>query len=64
MNPRLRFSVERFEQMLASARAGEQVALSSFRVTAKDLSLGISNIGYMFNPAEVIVAGRITAIGI
>jgi predicted NBD/HSP70 family sugar kinase len=62
VNPRLKFSVERFEQMLAGARVGEQIALSSFRETAKYLSLGISNIGYLFNPAEVIVAGRITAI--
>ena len=62
VHPRLPFSVERFEQMIASARRGEPAVLASFEETAKYLSLGISNIGYIFNPAEVIIAGRITAI--
>jgi predicted NBD/HSP70 family sugar kinase len=29
--------------------------------TARYLSVGISNIGFLFNPAEVVLAGRITA---
>jgi predicted NBD/HSP70 family sugar kinase len=62
VHPRIPFSVAPFEQMLASARKGERTALAAFRETARYLSLGISNIGYIFNPAEVIVAGRITAI--
>ena len=62
VHPRLKFSIEGFDRMLASARRGEAKARSAFHETAKYLSLGISNIGYLFNPAEVIVAGRITAI--
>jgi predicted NBD/HSP70 family sugar kinase len=59
---RLPFSVEKFQQLFTRARQGEPAVLAAFRQTARYLSLGISNIGYIFNPAEVIVAGRITAI--
>lgn len=62
VHPRLPFSVERFEQMLASARRGDRSALASLSETARYLSLGISNIGYIFNPAEVVIAGRITSV--
>jgi predicted NBD/HSP70 family sugar kinase len=62
VHPRTPFTVDRFNEMLAEGLSGDGQALASFRETARYLSLGISNIGYMFNPAEVIVAGRITAI--
>jgi predicted NBD/HSP70 family sugar kinase len=62
VHPRTPFTVERFNEMLAAGLKGDVQALSGFRETARYLSLGISNIGYLFNPAEVIVAGRITAI--
>ncbi len=62
VHPRSPFTVQGFEDMLSAARQGERRALDSFRETAKYLSLGISNIGFAFNPAEVIVAGRVTAI--
>jgi predicted NBD/HSP70 family sugar kinase len=62
IHPRTPFTVERFNAMLAAALNGEGQALASFRETARYLSVGISNIGYLFNPAEVVVAGRITAI--
>jgi predicted NBD/HSP70 family sugar kinase len=62
IHPRTPFTVERFNAMLAAGLNGDGRALASFRETARYLSLGISNIGYLFNPAEVIVAGRITAI--
>ena len=62
VHPRIPFTVERFNEMLAEAVRGDARALSAFRETARYLSLGISNIGFVFNPAEVIVAGRITAI--
>jgi predicted NBD/HSP70 family sugar kinase len=58
----LPFTIEGFEGMLSSARAGDGRVLESFGETARYLSLGISNMGYIFNPAEVIIAGRITAI--
>lgn len=61
-HPRSPFSVEAFEEMLAAARRGDARSLASFSETAKYLSLGISNIGFAFNPAKVIIAGRITAI--
>ena len=62
VHPRLPFTVDRFEEMLASAARGDSRALLSFSETARYLSLGISNIGFVFNPSEVIVAGRITAV--
>ncbi len=62
VHPKTAFSIEGFSKLLASAQEGDTRALDSFRETARYLSLGISNIGFAFNPAEVIVAGRITAI--
>ena len=62
VHPRTPFTVDRFNEMLAAGLNGDARALAGFRETARYLSLGISNIGYLFNPAEVIVAGRITAI--
>lgn len=61
-HPRTPFTVEGFQAMLLAAKQGDRKALDSFRETANYLSLGISNIGFAFNPAEVIIAGRITAI--
>ncbi len=61
-HPRTPFSVEGFEEMLAAAKRGEPRSLSSFHETAKYLSIGVSNIGFVFNPAKVVIAGRITAI--
>ncbi len=48
--------------MLSAAEAGDAAALNALRVTAEYISLGISNIGFAVNPANVIVAGRITRI--
>ncbi len=62
VHPRSPFSVEGFNEMLLAAKRGECRALTSVRETAAYLSLGISNIAFAFNPAEVIVAGRITAV--
>lgn len=62
VRPRSPFTLEGFSDLLTEARAGKSRALSSVQETARYLSLGISNIGFAFNPAEVIVAGRITAI--
>lgn len=62
IHPRTPFTVEGFEGMLADARRGDTRSLASFRETAKYLSIGISNIGFAFNPAKVVIAGRITAI--
>ncbi|HEX4809076.1 MAG TPA: ROK family transcriptional regulator [Bryobacteraceae bacterium] len=60
--PRSPFTLEGFSELLAQARAGNARALAACKETARYLSLGISNIGFAFNPAQVIVAGRITAI--
>jgi predicted NBD/HSP70 family sugar kinase len=62
VHPRLPFTIEGFSHLLAEARTGQSRALASVQQTARYLSLGISNAGFAFNPAEVIVAGRITAI--
>ena len=62
VHPEAPFSVNNFQEMLAAAKDGDAQALGSFRETARYLSLGISNMGFAFNPAEVIIAGRITAI--
>jgi predicted NBD/HSP70 family sugar kinase len=47
--------------MLAAATEGDGRAALTFRETAKYLALGIANIGFAFNPSEVVIAGRITA---
>jgi len=62
VHPKSPFSIEGFSKLLGAAQAHDPRALAGFRETARYLSLGISNIGFAFNPAEVIVAGRITAI--
>jgi predicted NBD/HSP70 family sugar kinase len=61
-DPETPFTVERFEMMLAAAGDGNRRALNALRKSATYLSLGISNIGFLFNPAEVVVAGRIVAV--
>jgi N-acetylglucosamine repressor len=62
VHPRTPFHATRFEEMLADARKGGARSLESIFETARYLSLGISNIGFAFNPAEVVIAGRITAV--
>jgi predicted NBD/HSP70 family sugar kinase len=62
LHPDSRFSEEAFEQMLSSARKGNKRASKALDETARYLSVGISNIGYLFNPFEIVVAGRITAV--
>jgi predicted NBD/HSP70 family sugar kinase len=61
-HPRLPFTLEGFSKLLDEARQGNARAVEAFRETARYLSVGVSNIGFAFNPAEIIVAGRITAI--
>jgi predicted NBD/HSP70 family sugar kinase len=62
LHPRSPFNLEGFSQMLNEAKAGDTRARAAFAETARFLAIGISNIGFAFNPAEIIVAGRITAI--
>jgi predicted NBD/HSP70 family sugar kinase len=62
VHPRSPFTVDGFSQMLLAASNGDPRALGAFAETARYLAVGISNIGFLFNPAEIIVAGRITAI--
>ncbi|HZS55287.1 MAG TPA: ROK family transcriptional regulator [Bryobacteraceae bacterium] len=62
VHPRSPFSLEGFSELLEDARTRKSRAFASVQETARYLSLGISNAGFAFNPAEVIVAGRITAI--
>ncbi len=61
VHPRSPFTEKGFEELLAAARKGDEASLKSVRETARYLSLGLSNIGFAFNPAEVVIAGRITA---
>lgn len=60
--PAAPFTPEQFGEMLSAAGSGDNRALSALRETAKYLALGISNIAFALNPAEVVVAGRITAV--
>jgi predicted NBD/HSP70 family sugar kinase len=60
LHPGSTFSEEAFDQMLSSAKKGNQRSLKALDETARYLSVGLSNIGYMFNPSEIVVAGRIT----
>ena len=62
VHPRSPFSVEGFAELLNSAGQGNSRAVAALRETTRYLSLGISNIAFVFNPSEVIVAGRITAV--
>jgi predicted NBD/HSP70 family sugar kinase len=55
------FTEEAFEKMLASAKKGNKRACRALAETARHLSVGIENLGYLFNPFEIVVAGRITA---
>ncbi len=61
-SPTIAFSAERFEAMLDAALAGDKRARKSLRETARYLSIGISNLGFILNPAEVVIAGRITRV--
>jgi len=60
--PTKQFSPEGFEDLMSTARKGSTKAFEALKITARYLSLGISNIGFALNPAEVVVAGRITRI--
>jgi predicted NBD/HSP70 family sugar kinase len=61
-HPRTPYTEDKFAELETAARAGDKRALDSIAETAHYLSLGISNIGYVLNPAEIVVAGRITAV--
>lgn len=60
--PRAPFSADAFEQMLESAKNGEARALECLLETARYLSVGIFNIAVAFNPAEIVIAGRLTGV--
>jgi predicted NBD/HSP70 family sugar kinase len=60
-HPGSTFSEDAFGQMLSSASGGGKRASKALDETARYLSLGLSNIRYLFNPYEIVVAGRITA---
>ncbi len=62
LHPRSPFRRGAFSEMLVAARNGNRRALAAFTSTARYLVIGIGNIGVLFNPADIIVAGRITAI--
>lgn len=62
LHPRSPFTLEGFSEMLEAAKGGSPRARAAFAETARYLAIGISNIGFAFNPAEIIVAGRITAV--
>jgi len=62
LHPGSTFSEDAFEQMLSSAHKGNKRASKALDETARYLSVGISNIRYLFNPSEIVVAGRITAV--
>jgi predicted NBD/HSP70 family sugar kinase len=60
--PRAQFSPEKFTQLLEDGRIGDRRVLESFDETADYLALGVGNIVMAFNPAEVVIAGRITTL--
>jgi predicted NBD/HSP70 family sugar kinase len=61
-HPGSTFSEDAFGQMLSAASEGSKRASKAVDETARYLSLGLSNIRYLFNPYEIVVAGRITAV--
>ena len=62
VHPRLSFTSEHFTEMLNAASQGDSKSVAALNETADYLSLGISNIGFVFNPSEIVLAGRITAV--
>jgi len=62
VNPEQAFREDKFGELLAAATRGEQREWAALQETARYLSLGISNIGFIFNPAEIVVAGRISQV--
>lgn len=60
--PRAAFDAERFEQMLTAAQIGDEAARYAVLETADRIALGLSNIGFALNPAELIISGRITKV--
>ncbi|MFL6416487.1 MAG: ROK family transcriptional regulator [Bryobacteraceae bacterium] len=62
LEPASTFSEEAFEKMLSSARRGNKRACRALEETVHYLSVGVSNIRYLFNPSEIVVAGRITEV--
>jgi predicted NBD/HSP70 family sugar kinase len=48
--------------MLLSAKEGNKRSSKALGETARYLSVGISNIGYLFNPFAIVIAGRITEV--
>jgi predicted NBD/HSP70 family sugar kinase len=60
--PRSSFRAERFEEMLTLAQMGDTAALQAVREMADHLALGLSNIGFAFNPAEIVISGRIARV--
>jgi predicted NBD/HSP70 family sugar kinase len=56
------FSAEAFQELIQLAENGDESALAAIRETGRYLALGISNIAFALNPAQIVVAGRLTAV--
>lgn len=61
VHPKRPYTEQGLLQLFTRARDSDQRARASLMETADYLSLGISNIAFAFNPAEVVLAGRLTA---
>lgn len=60
--PRVPFTIDRFDEMLSAARRNDQAARAAVKETVNWLSLGVSNIGFVLNPAEIVISGRINQV--
>jgi predicted NBD/HSP70 family sugar kinase len=58
--PRIPFQSERFSELIAAADHGENRAREVLNETARYIALGAANITFALNPAEIVLAGKIT----
>ena len=61
-NPRVEFSISRFDEFLDEVEAGSPKALAALKKTANYLSIGISNLLLTINPERIVIAGALTRV--
>jgi N-acetylglucosamine repressor len=61
-NPRVEYSVARFDEFLDLVNEGSPKAVAAIKQMAEYLSLGISNIALTLNPERILLAGAITRV--
>lgn len=60
--PSVPFETARFGDLMRAARNGEAQAVAACLKTAQYLSIGITNLAFIFTPEAIIIAGEITQV--